>query len=82
MATLPRGASFNQQTYAGHIWLVTDKNQRNLAVFRAVKQKGRAIIGTADIITDPNLAVVIRDTLGLAPNEPITKQALKKINRA
>ena len=31
------------------------------------------------VISDPNLAIVIRDTLGLAPGKPITKQALKKL---
>ena len=31
------------------------------------------------VISDPNLAAVIRDTLGLAPGTPITQQALKKL---
>ena len=78
-----------QSTYAGHVWLVKDRNEKNLAVFSAVEKTGRAIIGTTPIspgvpgnsgvISDPNLAVVIRDTLGLAPGKPITKQALKKL---
>ena len=31
------------------------------------------------IIPDPNLAAVVRDTLGLAPNAPITRQALQRL---
>ena len=35
----------NQHTYASHIWLVKDPNGINLALFRAVENTGRAIIG-------------------------------------
>ena len=36
----------NLSTYAGHIWLIKNVNGRNLAVFRAGKKVGRAIIAT------------------------------------
>ena len=41
-------------TYPGHVWLIKDTHGRNIAVFRAVKQVGRAtlqpaMIPTADI---------------------------------
>ena len=38
------------QSYAGHVWLITDKKKRTLAVFEAVEGGGRAILG-------PNLKV-------------------------
>ena len=34
----------NQHTYAGHVWLIKDVNGQNLAVFRAEKKTGRALI--------------------------------------
>ena len=34
----------NHHTYAGHVWLVKDVNERNLAVFRAQEKIGRALI--------------------------------------
>lgn len=34
-----------QHTHAGHIWLVKDQNDENLAVFQAVEKTGRAFIG-------------------------------------
>lgn len=37
----------NQHTYAGHVWVVKDANGRNLAVFRAEEQIGRALVDTA-----------------------------------
>ena len=37
-------AFVNQHTYAGHIWLVKDTNEGNLAVFRAEEKTGRAFI--------------------------------------
>ncbi len=39
-------AFVNQHTYVGHIWLIKDVNERNLAVFRAEKKTGRSIIAT------------------------------------
>ncbi len=39
-------AFVNQHTYAGHIWLVKDVNDRNLAVFLAGEKAGRALIST------------------------------------
>ena len=70
-----------QSTYAGHVWLVKDGNGKNLAVFRAVEKTGRALVvpGNPGVIPDPILAVVVRDTLGLAPGKPITKQRLKDL---
>ena len=37
-------AFVNQHTYAGHVWLIKDMNGQNLAVFRAEKKTGRALI--------------------------------------
>ena len=34
----------NQHTYVGHIWMVKDTNEDNLAVFRAEEKTGRAFI--------------------------------------
>ena len=36
----------NQHTYAGHIWVVKDTNEGNLAVFRAEEKTGRALVDT------------------------------------
>ena len=38
------GDYVNQQTYAGHVWLVKDANGNNLAVFRAEEKTGRALL--------------------------------------
>ena len=43
---VPAGVSGMQPTYAGHIWLVKDQNGKDLAVFQAEKNRGRALIGT------------------------------------
>ena len=37
----------NQDTYAGHIWIVKDLNGGNLVVFRAEKKTGRALVISA-----------------------------------
>ena len=34
-----------------------------------------------DLIPDPNLAAAVRETLGLAPNAPITEQVLRRLTR-
>ena len=34
----------NHHTYVGHVWLVKDVNEQNLAVFRAEEEIGRALI--------------------------------------
>ena len=39
-----------QQSFVGHIWLVKDDTGKNLAVFHAVEQTGRAIISATDRI--------------------------------
>ena len=39
-----------QQSFVGHIWLVKDDTGKNLAVFHAVEQTGRAIVSTPDTI--------------------------------
>ena len=39
------GDFVNQHTYAGHIWLVKDVDDSNLAVFRAEEKTGRALLG-------------------------------------
>ena len=38
------GDFVNQHTYAGHIWLVKDADDGNLAVFRDEEKTGRAFI--------------------------------------
>ena len=40
----------NHQTYVGHVWVIKDMNERNLALFRAEEQPGRALIGAASKI--------------------------------
>ena len=42
-------ASVSQHTFAGHVWLIKDVSGRNLAVFRAGKKTGRAIIAIAQV---------------------------------
>ena len=39
-------AFVNQHTYSGHIWVVKDTNEGNLAVFRAEEKTGRALVDT------------------------------------
>ena len=39
-----------QHSFVGHIWLVKDDTGKNLAVFHAVEQTGRAIVSTPDTI--------------------------------
>lgn len=34
----------NQHTYAGHIWVIKDASDQNLAVFRAEEKTGRALV--------------------------------------
>ena len=43
-------AFVNHQTYVGHVWVIKDMNERNLALFRAEEQPGRALIGAASKI--------------------------------
>ena len=38
-------AFVNQHTYVRHVWLIKDMNGRNLAVFRAEEETGRALVG-------------------------------------
>ena len=38
------GDFVNQHTYAGHIWLVKDAKEDNLAIFRAKEKMGRALL--------------------------------------
>ena len=41
---IAQGAFVNQHTYSGHIWVIKDTNEGNLAVFRAEEKTGRAFI--------------------------------------
>ncbi len=43
--TLKPGDRFEQPTYVGHVWLVTDQAGKTLGVYQAVKQRASAIIG-------------------------------------
>ena len=43
-ATIKAGEQFQQHTYAGHVWLVTDLKGNTLAVFEAVEGGGEAEI--------------------------------------
>src|SRR5690606_39928531 len=38
------GSSREQHTYAGHVWLVLDAEDRPLGVFQAIEEKGEAIV--------------------------------------
>ncbi len=40
------GAFVNQHTYSGHIWVIKDTNEGNLAVFRTKKKTGRVFVST------------------------------------
>jgi dipeptidyl aminopeptidase/acylaminoacyl peptidase len=42
--TIEAGAKFEQNTYAGHVWVVTDAAGRRLAAFEAVEGGGEAVI--------------------------------------
>jgi dipeptidyl aminopeptidase/acylaminoacyl peptidase len=43
--TVEPGESRRQHTFAGHVWLVTDRNGKNLGVFEATDDEGDAVIG-------------------------------------
>ncbi|HUU15948.1 MAG TPA: DPP IV N-terminal domain-containing protein [Sedimentisphaerales bacterium] len=43
-ATFLAGQHHQQHTYAGHVWLVTDRDGKNLAVFVATEEAGDAVI--------------------------------------
>lgn len=43
-ATIPAGGQHRQHTFAGHVWFVTDKQDRRLAVFVATADGGDAVI--------------------------------------
>jgi dipeptidyl-peptidase-4 len=43
-ATVRAGQHHQQHTYAGHVWLVTDRDGKNLAVFVAAEEAGDAVI--------------------------------------
>ncbi len=43
-ATVLAGQHHQQHTYAGHVWLVTDRDGKNLAVFIATEEAGDAVI--------------------------------------
>ena len=43
-ATVKPGGQHRQHTYAGHVWLITDKAGKTLAVFVATEEAGDAIV--------------------------------------
>jgi dipeptidyl aminopeptidase/acylaminoacyl peptidase len=43
-ATVQAGEQFQQHTYAGHVWLVTDSRGRTLGVFEAVEGGGDVVV--------------------------------------
>ena len=43
------GDFVNQHTYSGHIWVVKDAKENNLAVFRAEEKTGRALLGAESL---------------------------------
>jgi len=47
-ATVDAGKRYEQNTYAGHVWLVTDKAGKRLAAFEAVAGGGEAVIEKKD----------------------------------
>lgn len=42
--TIQPGGEFRQHTFAGHVWLVTDREGKPLAVFEATEEPGTAVI--------------------------------------
>jgi dipeptidyl aminopeptidase/acylaminoacyl peptidase len=42
--TVDAGKEFSQNTYAGHVWLVTDANGKRLAAYQAVEGGGEAVL--------------------------------------
>ena len=44
--SLKPGEQFEQPTYVGHVWVVTDQAGKTLGVYRAVKQRANAIVGS------------------------------------
>ena len=67
-------ASVNQHTFAGHVWLIKNRNGRNLAVFRAGKKTEQAII-TID------QAGVQEDLNKANPNQADTSESVNDINK-
>ena len=69
-------ASVNQDTHAGHVWLIKDVSGRNLAVFRAGEKTGQVIIGTepaaAPVTTDLVISDIRLSKATLAPGEQFT----------
>ena len=45
--TVNAGQKFEQNTYAGHVWLVTDLAGNHLAIFRAIDGGGEAVVEKA-----------------------------------
>jgi dipeptidyl-peptidase-4 len=43
-ATIGAGKQHEQHTYAGHVWLVTDKDKKTLVVFVATEEAGNAVV--------------------------------------
>jgi len=43
-ATIKPGSRHRQHTFAGHVWLVTDKDENTLAVFVATEEQAEAVI--------------------------------------
>jgi dipeptidyl aminopeptidase/acylaminoacyl peptidase len=70
-ATVGPGQRFDQHTYAGHVWLVTDAAGKTLAVFEAVEGGGEAIIdGAATDQPAPPRQARPRRSRSRAPQSP------------
>ena len=75
----------------GDVYLIKDLEGRSHAVFQAVEQTGRALIGdgrprNAETdnslivkITDPNLETALRKALSIPSSTPLTQQAMQKL---
>jgi dipeptidyl-peptidase-4 len=66
-ATLQPGEQRNQQTYGGHIWLVTDEAEKLLAVFEASDTPGTAIIDGTQPVPRERESPERRET-GISPD--------------
>jgi len=50
-AAVAPGAQHDQHTYAGHVWLVTDRAGKPLGVFEAAEEESRAVVEGGDVKT-------------------------------
>jgi dipeptidyl aminopeptidase/acylaminoacyl peptidase len=70
-ATLKPGEKWEVNTFAGHVWLVSDANDKPLAVFEASRQIGTAIVDGKPPATQPATRPALpRPAAPSGPNSP------------